>query len=144
MAAPALSVVVPAYDEAAGVATTLRSLHDTLGGLGIAHEIILVDNASRDGTADVVEALGERTVRVLEDAGASLLTDRRRHAPRGVNGGDDGRTGVNRLNDGLLPAKVDVELSPGDMVGVVTPGGGGWGAPRGRAPRKERRNVPRK
>ena len=86
----------------------------------------------------------ERTVRVLEDAGASLLTDRRRHAPRGVNGGDDGRTGVNRLNDGLLPAKVDVELSPGDMVGVVTPGGGGWGAPRGRAPRKERRNVPRK
>ena len=67
MAAPALSVVVPAYDEAAGVATTLRSLHDTLGGLGIAHEIILVDNASRDGTADVVEALGERTVRVLRN-----------------------------------------------------------------------------
>ncbi len=86
----------------------------------------------------------ERTVRVLEDAGASLLTDRRRHAPRGANGGDDGRTGANRLNDGLLPAKVDVELSPGDIVGVTTPGGGGWGAPMGRAPRTERRNVPRK
>lgn len=67
MAAPALSVVVPAYDEAACIATTLRSLHNTLGGLGIAHEIILVDNASRDGTADVVEALGERTVRVLRN-----------------------------------------------------------------------------
>jgi|SRR5215204_12554 len=68
MAAPALSVVVPAYDEAAGIATTLGSLHATIGGLGIEHEIIVVDNASRDGTADLVEALRDPSVRVLRNA----------------------------------------------------------------------------
>ena len=67
MAAPALSVVVPAYQEAAGIATTLRSLHATIDRLGIRHEIIVVDNASSDGTADVVEALGDARVRVLRN-----------------------------------------------------------------------------
>jgi dolichyl-phosphate beta-glucosyltransferase len=67
MAAPALSVVVPAYQEAAGIATTLRSLHATIGALGIEHEIVVVDNASSDGTADVVEALGDPSVRVLRN-----------------------------------------------------------------------------
>jgi glycosyltransferase involved in cell wall biosynthesis len=67
MAAPALSVVVPAYQEAAGIATTLRSLHAAIDGLGIEHEIIVVDNASSDGTADAAEAVGERCVRVLRN-----------------------------------------------------------------------------
>jgi dolichyl-phosphate beta-glucosyltransferase len=67
MAAPALSVVVPVYNEVAGIATTLRSLHATIGGLGIAHEIIVVDNASVDGTADLVEALRDSSVRVLRN-----------------------------------------------------------------------------
>jgi dolichyl-phosphate beta-glucosyltransferase len=77
MAAPALSVVVPAYNEAAGIAATLRSLRATLDGLGIEHEILVVDNASTDGTADIVAALGDPAVRVLRNArnlgkGASL------------------------------------------------------------------------
>ena len=67
MAAPALSVVVPAYDEAAGIATTLSSLHATIGGLGLEHEIIVVDNASSDGTPDLVEALAAPYVRVLRN-----------------------------------------------------------------------------
>ena len=67
MAAPALSVVVPAYEEAAGIATTLSSLHVAIGGLGLEHEIIVVDNASSDGTADLVESLGDPAVRVLRN-----------------------------------------------------------------------------
>jgi glycosyltransferase involved in cell wall biosynthesis len=67
MAAPALSVVVPAYQEAAGIATTLRSLHATIDRLGIEHEIIVVDNASSDGTAEVVERLRDPSVRVLRN-----------------------------------------------------------------------------
>jgi dolichyl-phosphate beta-glucosyltransferase len=77
MAAPALSVVVPAYNEATGIETTLRSLNATLDGLAIGREILVVDNASADGTADLVEALGDPAVRVLRNPenlgkGASL------------------------------------------------------------------------
>ncbi|TCJ16460.1 hydantoinase B/oxoprolinase family protein [Rubrobacter taiwanensis] len=71
----------------------------------------------------------ERTVRVLEPASLSLLTDRRRHAPRGAEGGKPGRPGENLLNGEKLPAKADRELEPGDTVTVRTPGGGGWGSP---------------
>jgi dolichyl-phosphate beta-glucosyltransferase len=67
MAAPALSVVVPAYNEAAGIVTTIRSLRATIGGLGIEHDIIVVDNASGDGTADLIEALRDSSVRVLRN-----------------------------------------------------------------------------
>jgi dolichyl-phosphate beta-glucosyltransferase len=67
MAAPALSVVVPAYNEAAGIAATLRSLHATIDRIGLEHEIVVVDNASSDGTADLVEGLRDPTVRVLRN-----------------------------------------------------------------------------
>jgi N-methylhydantoinase B len=69
----------------------------------------------------------ERSVRVLEEASVSLLTDRRRHAPRGARGGKDGALGANKLNDKPIPAKVDFAASPGDVISIVTPGGGGWG-----------------
>jgi len=71
-----------------------------------------------------------RAVRVLEPATVSLITDRRRHAPRGANGAGDGTPGENRLGDELLPAKATRELVAGDVVTVRTPGGGGWKAAR--------------
>jgi N-methylhydantoinase B len=69
----------------------------------------------------------ERSVRVLEPASLSLLTDRRRHPPRGVEGGEPGRVGENLLNGKELPAKVGRDLEEGDVVTVRTPGGGGYG-----------------
>jgi N-methylhydantoinase B len=68
-----------------------------------------------------------RSVRVLEPASLSLLTDRRRHPPRGSEGGEDGAVGENLLNDEGLPAKVGRELVEGEVVTVKTPGGGGFG-----------------
>jgi N-methylhydantoinase B len=68
-----------------------------------------------------------RSVRVLEPASLSLLTDRRRHPPRGVEGGESGAVGENLLNDEKLPPKVSRELEEGDVVTVKTPGGGGYG-----------------
>jgi len=68
-----------------------------------------------------------RTLRVLEPATLSLLTDRRRHPPQGLNGGEPGRPGRNLLNDDELPPKSSSELAAGDVVTVETPGGGGWG-----------------
>ncbi len=68
-----------------------------------------------------------RSVRVLEPASLSLLADRRRHPPRGVEGGEPGAVGENLLNDEELPPKVSQELEEGDVVTVKTPGGGGYG-----------------
>lgn len=68
-----------------------------------------------------------RAVRVLEEANLSLLTDRRRHRPRGAAGGGDGSTGANLVNGTELAPKAGARLAPGDVVEVRTPGGGGWG-----------------
>jgi N-methylhydantoinase B len=70
-----------------------------------------------------------RQIRLLEPATLSLLTDRRRHAPRGAAGGGPGRPGRNLLNGEELPAKVTCVLRDGDVVTIETPGGGGWGKP---------------
>jgi N-methylhydantoinase B len=69
-----------------------------------------------------------RSVRVLQPASLSLLTDRRRHPPRGVEDGEPGAVGENLLNDEELPPKVSRELKEGDVVTVKTPGGGGYGS----------------
>ena len=72
-----------------------------------------------------------RSVRVLEPATLSLLTDRRRHGPSGAEGGEPGQPGKNLLNDEELPPKTGMELEAGDVVTVRTPGGGGYGSPSG-------------
>ena len=69
-----------------------------------------------------------RSVTVETAATVSLLTERRRHAPRGVAGGEDGQPGVNRIDGADVPAKVTREVDPGTTVTVETPGGGGHGA----------------
>jgi N-methylhydantoinase B len=68
-----------------------------------------------------------RSVRVLEPAALSLLTDRRRHAPRGAEGGGSGSPGRNLAGDEQVPAKTGRNLAAGELVTVCTPGGGGWG-----------------
>ncbi len=70
-----------------------------------------------------------REFEFLAPARATLLTERRTHAPWGLAGGGDGRPGVNRLNGEVLPGKVSVELQAGDRLCIETPGGGGWGSP---------------
>ena len=75
-----------------------------------------------------------RAYRATSPCTVTLLTERRRHAPRGVAGGDDGMTGRNLLNGVPLPAKCRVQLSPGDVVTIETPGGGGYGRPVDEAP----------
>ena len=70
-----------------------------------------------------------REIRVLEAASLSLLTDRRRHQPQGVNGGGPGRCGRNLVRGERLRAKASRELDARDVVTVETPGGGGWGPP---------------
>jgi N-methylhydantoinase B len=68
-----------------------------------------------------------REYRVLERCRLSLLTQRRALAPRGGGGGEDGVPGRNLLNGTLLPAFATVDLEPGDLLRIETPGGGGYG-----------------
>jgi N-methylhydantoinase B/oxoprolinase/acetone carboxylase alpha subunit len=77
-----------------------------------------------------------REIEVLEDCTVSLITERRESCPWGLVGGEPGLPGENWLvpqgEEGRverLPAKVTIQLHAGDVVRVVTPGGGGWGAP---------------
>jgi dolichyl-phosphate beta-glucosyltransferase len=62
---PDLSVVVPAYNEAAGIVATVEAIAARVPELRPAWELVLVDNASTDGTAELVERIGEERIRVL-------------------------------------------------------------------------------
>ncbi len=73
---------------------------------------------------------GDGIVRELEILAAmelSLITERRRHAPRGAAGGADGARGRNLINGEEVGPKVRAPLQPGDRVRIETPGGGGHG-----------------
>ncbi len=78
----------------------------------------------------------ERDVEVLEDVTVSLITERRVFPPWGLEGGGPGAVGENwllprgdedfaeRLGD-----KCTIGLKAGDVLRMLTPGGGGFGQP---------------
>jgi N-methylhydantoinase B len=70
-----------------------------------------------------------REVEALEPMRFTLITERRRRAPHGREGGGGGESGRNLLNGRELPAKAEGELQPGDRLRIETPGGGGYGEP---------------
>ena len=76
----------------------------------------------------------ERIVRTDVDATVSLLTERRRHAPSGLAGGEPGATGENLIDGEPVPPKTTVDVPAGTRVTVRTPGGGGYGDPADREP----------
>jgi dolichol-phosphate mannosyltransferase len=49
-------IVLPAYDEADHLPTLLRALRETMADNALAYEVIVVDDGSRDHTAEVVAA----------------------------------------------------------------------------------------
>jgi N-methylhydantoinase B len=68
-----------------------------------------------------------REVQALERMRYSLITERRRHPPRGADGGAPGAPGRNLLNGVELAPKASGTLEPGDRLRIETPGGGGHG-----------------
>jgi N-methylhydantoinase B len=74
----------------------------------------------------------EREIEFHAAAAVSLVGERRRNQPWGLAGGEPGATGEDWLirrngSRERLPGKTTVEVSPGDRLRVLTPGGGGWG-----------------
>jgi N-methylhydantoinase B len=72
-----------------------------------------------DGVVRELQALAHMTF--------SLIGERRRHAPRGANGGSDGAPGRDLLDGEPLPGKLTGTLAPDQRLRIETPGGGGYG-----------------
>ncbi len=75
-----------------------------------------------------------RDMEFLAPARLTLLSERRRSRPYGLQGGEPGQPGENVLHrreggeEERLPAKVSLDVGPGDVLSVRTPGGGGLGS----------------
>jgi N-methylhydantoinase B len=81
-----------------------------------------------------------RDIEFLSPATVTILSERRRIAPYGLQGGEPGKPGRNLLlrasREQELPGKCEIQVEPGDVLSLSTPGGGGWGRSEGqdRAP----------
>jgi N-methylhydantoinase B len=76
----------------------------------------------------------------------SILAERTKINPWGLNGGEPGALGeymiVKRNGEILkLPSKCTVQMEEGDSLIVHTPGGGGFGDPKKRTPEKIKRDI---
>jgi 5-oxoprolinase (ATP-hydrolysing) len=75
-----------------------------------------------------------RKIRFLEPMNAAILSSHRVLPPFGMEGGEPGAIGYNRVEraDGsieTLCGTAQVAVKPGDLFVIETPGGGGFGAP---------------
>jgi N-methylhydantoinase B len=68
-----------------------------------------------------------REIEALAPLRFSLLGERRRHPPKGRDGGGDGGRGRNLLNGEPLAGKTEGDMRHGDVLRIETPGGGGLG-----------------
>ena len=126
-----------ACDDAAGPSAVHVAMSNTLNtpveALELEFPLRVVRHAIRRGSGGAGRHRGgDGLVRELEALAPmtyALITERRRHAPPGADGGADGAPGRNLLNGDELPAKASGELRTGDRLALETPGGGGHGAP---------------
>jgi glycosyltransferase involved in cell wall biosynthesis len=104
----ALSVVLPAYNEQALLDSCVRQLHATLAALGMAAEIILVDDGSRDRTPEIADTLARELPGVVAI-----------HQPnQGIGGAF--RTGAARAQgEYLILWPADMPAEPADLAPYV-------------------------
>ncbi len=125
----------PDADGPSGVHVAMsNTLNTPIEALELEFPVRMVEYALRRGSGgDGAFRGGDGVIRELEALAPlhySLITERRRHAPRGADGGEPGAPGRNLLDGEELPAKAIGELTPGQRLRIETPGGGGYGRPR--------------
>jgi len=108
-----------------------NTLNTPIEALELEFPLRAVEYAVRRGSGGAGHRRGgdgvARELEALEPMDYSLITERRRHAPPGAEGGAPGAPGRNLLNGGELPPKVAGSLRAGDRLRIETPGGGGHG-----------------
>jgi glycosyltransferase involved in cell wall biosynthesis len=103
---PSLSVVVPAFNEARTIVEVLTRVRDVLGD-GV--ELLVIDDASTDGTAEVLAAAALRDVRVI------------RHE-RNAGKGAALRTGFAAATGDIVCVQdADLEYDPVDIPALLAP-----------------------
>lgn len=134
----------PTSDGLSGVHTHMSNTMNTpIEALEYAYPIRIYAYRLRRGSGGAGKYRGgdglERELVFETPTEVTLLTDRRRHPPYGLQGGHPGLPGENLLiRDGVeraLPGKVRFTAAPGDHLRVSSPGGGGWGKPEQRRAR---------
>ncbi len=125
-----------------GVHTAMTNTKNTpIEALERAFPLRVVRQRLRQGSGGAGVAPGgeglERDLQVLTDATVSLITERRVSQPWGLSGGEPGAVGENWLLPGgdeaharRLPDKCTIQLRTGDVLRMLTPGGGGFGGPQ--------------
>lgn len=128
----------PTADGPSGVHSHMtNTLNTPAEAMEYAYPIQVLCYELRPGTGGAGRFRGgdglRRDLLLQTEATASLLSERRTSQPYGLAGGEPGATGENVLIRGgaaqPLPAKGEVQLRPGDVLSIRTPGGGGWGTP---------------
>lgn len=66
---PAVSVVIPAYNEENAIVPTIEKVRAVLGGAGIDYELVVVNDGSKDGTLAAAESTGVRVVNFPQNGG---------------------------------------------------------------------------
>ncbi|HEU4714200.1 MAG TPA: hydantoinase B/oxoprolinase family protein [Pyrinomonadaceae bacterium] len=122
----------PSRDGMSGVHTHMtNSLNTPAEALEYAYPLRVREyRLRRDSGGEGKQRGGDGVVREIETlvpARMSLLADRRKRGPYGLQGGADGSPGVNKINSTDINAKGSHELKAGDRIRIETPGGGGWG-----------------
>jgi N-methylhydantoinase B len=122
----------PDGDGPSGVHVTMsNTLTTPAEALELAYPLRVLRHAVRVGSGGTGRRRGGdgviRELQALEACRGSILSERRARAPAGAGGGEPGARGRNLLNGRELPAKTTVDLVPGDVLRIETPGGGGFG-----------------
>jgi len=122
----------PGADGPSGVHVTMsNTLTTPVEALELAHPLRVRRYALRLGSGGAGRIRGGdgivRELEALEACRLSILSDRRRHPPAGADGGRDGQPGRNLLNGLEVPGKAVLDLQPGDVIRIETPGGGALG-----------------
>jgi len=127
----------PGLDGLSGVHTHMtNSLNTPIEALEHAYPVRIIRYSLRHGSGGAGKYRGgdgiTRELQFLTKAQITLLSDRRKFPPYGLQGGSPGAPGRNTLirSNGSreqLPSKFTALVNPGDIVSIETPGGGGWG-----------------
>jgi 5-oxoprolinase (ATP-hydrolysing) len=128
----------PGFDGASAVQTHMTNSRLTDPEiLETRYPVILERFAIRHGSGGEGAQRGGdgvvRQIRFREPMKAGILSNRRRVAPRGIMGGADAATGVNKVvradgSEEVLSATASADMAAGDAFVIETPGGGGFGA----------------
>ncbi|MBE0447139.1 MAG: hydantoinase B/oxoprolinase family protein [Actinobacteria bacterium] len=126
----------PGKDGLSGVHTHMtNTLNTPIEALELAFPVRVRECSLRHGSGGNGKFSGgdgiTRSIEFLEDSMVSILSDRRRTRPYGLNKGEPGASGRNILTCGdeeiELPGKTSFNVKAGDIVTIETPGGGGCG-----------------